>query len=1063
MWQRALTLAERLNPLEPQGPSEQAIDRAYARMDRWQSSFSFQFGQLTRALAAATSSNLNDLMKLFGEQDEFLAKRICSTPHWYTRLHSAYSVPVWTRSSPFASPNENAGSIGFLNLVLPQVDQATRRLADTLTELVDKYPAAPFTPTRMLSIALSNLPRLLLPQLEKVLALEVNIARLQEDLSGNDGQARFMDFCERLREKERALALFDEYPVLGRRVIWLLDTWVQSHLEVCTRLCADWDEIQAVFGGNFQGQKLVGLESGKGDRHRHGRSVVELTFSSGSRLMYKPRSMSIDVHFQNLIRWLNIRDESINLPTFKILDRGHYGWCEFVSYEECASQTEVQRFYKRQGAFLAILYLLDATDVFRENVIACGPNPYPIDLETLFHPRTEQDANDPARDALRNSVLRVGFLPHRTLSSLEGGVDLSALGSVEEQWTPFPVPIWHARGCDEMNLQEARVPIEASKNAPRLYGKKVSPIEHRSQLREGFSRTYRLIAEHKGEFLSEEGPLCAFANDETRVVLRPTMTYATLLSASTHPDYLRDATEVDVLYASLCVTSGQESKSDQLLKAEMSDLENGDIPVFLTRVNSTDLWTSSGTRIPAFFEASAFDRVKGRIDTLSESDFERQIWLIDASIATLEMSGARSHWPHYEITRHAADVGDTAPLEEAKKIGLGLTKSAILGKDGSASWITVNLGSSGRWSLNSAGVGLYDGIPGIVFFLAYLAKILNDEFFNVVARRALVCLNRKLDSDSSNFSIGAFDGLAGIMYLFAHLAYLWRDEEILQRATAISEDIRDRTRSDRSFDVLSGSAGALVCVLALHRAVQNDRLLDTAVALGEHLVEHAVRRGDGLAWKTHIPATAPLTGFSHGASGIGWALLELAEASQMDRFLEAGLAAFRYERDCFADHVQNWPDYRKIRSPKYNGPLFEMGWCHGAPGIALSRLRAVRHIDREELRKDAIVGIQTTLRSGFGGSHCLCHGDLGNLEILLESREVIQDGTQNDSERQLAASIVHCGKSQGWLSGTPLGVESPGLMTGLAGIGYGLLRLCCRDQVPSVLALEGPRITGTAQ
>ena len=45
----------------------------------------------------------------------------------------------------------------------------------------------------------------------------------------------------------------------------------------------------------------------------------------------------------------------------------------------------------------------------------------------------------------------------------------------------------------------------------------------------------------------------------------------------------------------------------------------------------------------------------------------------------------------------------------------------------------------------------------------------------------------------------------------------------------------------------------------------------------------------------------------------------------------------------------------------------------------------------------------------------------------------------------------------GWLCGVPEGVETPGLMTGLAGIGYGLLRLADPGRVPSVLAFEGPR------
>jgi lantibiotic modifying enzyme len=42
----------------------------------------------------------------------------------------------------------------------------------------------------------------------------------------------------------------------------------------------------------------------------------------------------------------------------------------------------------------------------------------------------------------------------------------------------------------------------------------------------------------------------------------------------------------------------------------------------------------------------------------------------------------------------------------------------------------------------------------------------------------------------------------------------------------------------------------------------------------------------------------------------------------------------------------------------------------------------------------------------------------------------------------------------------PLGAETPGLMTGLAGIGYGLLRLAEPERVSSVLLLEATKLKG---
>jgi lantibiotic modifying enzyme len=41
----------------------------------------------------------------------------------------------------------------------------------------------------------------------------------------------------------------------------------------------------------------------------------------------------------------------------------------------------------------------------------------------------------------------------------------------------------------------------------------------------------------------------------------------------------------------------------------------------------------------------------------------------------------------------------------------------------------------------------------------------------------------------------------------------------------------------------------------------------------------------------------------------------------------------------------------------------------------------------------------------------------------------------------------------GWITGLPHGIEAPGLLVGLAGTGYGMLRLAAPERVPSALAL----------
>ena len=131
-------------------------------------------------------------------------------------------------------------------------------------------------------------------------------------------------------------------------------------------------------------------------------------------------------------------------------------------------------------------------------------------------------------------------------------------------------------------------------------------------------------------------------------------------------------------------------------------------------------------------------------------------------------------------------------------------------------------------------------------------------------------------------------------------------------------------------------------------------------------------------------------------------------------------------------------------------------WCHGAPGIGLGRLGSLKYIDDATIREEIEVALKTTITEGFGWNHSLCHGDLGNLETLLMATQVLDDPQHREQLEHLTAMILQSIDTYGWVTGVPLRVETPGLMMGLAGIGYELLRLAEPDKVPSVLLLAPP-------
>ena len=78
------------------------------------------------------------------------------------------------------------------------------------------------------------------------------------------------------------------------------------------------------------------------------------------------------------------------------------------------------------------------------------------------------------------------------------------------------------------------------------------------------------------------------------------------------------------------------------------------------------------------------------------------------------------------------------------------------------------------------------------------------------------------------------------------------------------------------------------------------------------------------------------------------------------------------------------------------------------------------------------------------------------MELLLQAAKRFDALNWDDAVHEKTASILRRIDRHGWRCGVPLHLETPGLMTGLAGIGYGLLRLADPMRTPSVLLMEPP-------
>jgi type 2 lantibiotic biosynthesis protein LanM len=403
-------------------------------MQRWKSQYPFTNNSYFFQRLLINGITEDEFFRVLGEPIETVQNRFPELPDWLTEIALAFARPDFSSIPPlekFEVPELG----GFLDAIAPLINQGCSRLHQKIQKLIQTQDNLPFDPNTVEDLLFSSLADQLRWMLGRTMVLELNVARLQGVLAGNTPQERFQSFLQQLSQREIVLSLLQEYPVLARQLVITINQWVTFGVEFLQHLYTDWEAICNTFSPDSDPGLLQKVDCGFGDTHRGGRSVLIAEFCSGLRVVYKPRSLDIDVHFQELLTWLNQRGNHPPFRTLKILNRVTYGWVEFVAASDCAEPDAIQRFYKRQGAYLALLYALEATDFHLENLIAAGEYPVLVDLESLFHLRTEgmniTRSDLPTINQITYSVLRVGLLPQRLWANAESeGIDMSGLGSV---------------------------------------------------------------------------------------------------------------------------------------------------------------------------------------------------------------------------------------------------------------------------------------------------------------------------------------------------------------------------------------------------------------------------------------------------------------------------------------------------------------------------------------------------------------------------------------------------------------------------------------------------------
>lgn len=1057
--------------------------RAVQTLDRWRS-------LLARAESAPMDDRLAelgiveaDLAKLLGAIEESAA---CEVPRaeWMVVLEEvlAWNGPCGEDGLPQSEVlrrAEGEAAIPFEDALVPWVEVATRRLRRQVPNLEGHLgPDLLRIEQRRLLEDLARFARFAC-----IADLEAHRLGLYE---GNDfvtgllsGTPPRSAYARTVREMVGPMvrAWMARYPALARLLAVRVVAWSRGVAEFLRRL----EEDRAVLGETFGNGSALGslstLNFGLGDSHNGGRSVAICGFDSGHRVVYKPRSCGVDTAFAAIVEAANaMLPDELRLRSPRTIDRGRWGWAEFIEARPGRDLADLRRYQRRMGALLALIHMLQGNDFHLENLLAVGDEPVPIDLETVCVPdlttQKVDEGQDPVQASIVHSVLRTMLLP--SVIGFRGGGGLQNLGALR-------VEVRHGKtrkvrrligvNTDFQRWAETKPEEERGTAAAWVEsGETLEADERISLTQDGYRAAYQAFLPHREFWLGDASPIRRLEASYVRVLNRATNVYARLIQQSCEVENLRTGVDrwlaIDRAFLAVPSDRGDRDRSVQVavVAAESEALFDGDVAYFVTPGGGTKHWTidpestrpveRAGTRLIR----SAVESAYAQIERMDEKDLALQMLLQGNAYrsAILSLEGSM-HSSFAEAVTVDRTERPRRPLRELVVDVLDALVERGLDSAEGINWIDITLDTRLEIAQPSAlSTDLYAGRGGLALLFERAYRALGDRRYLEVAASSL---RRELAAWNTSPSMRAEwvrrkpDGMGDRGGLMAGWWAVGRHEghgayRMAARELAIS--FSDRAiEADDGYDIIGGSAGS---ILLLVRQLQEESIpeVDRVVT---RMADHLVKAGDrahGLGWFC-LPNSLPLCGFAHGRAGIALALMEAGRSFDRPDLIQVAEEAFEAEhRLRGTEPTQGWPDYRGIRrTARATARMGSRFWCSGTEGIALSRAAALRISDTPHLRDDLEFALETVRQPPAGRCH-LCCGVSGRLLARQSLAHLSAEAPLPAAELEEIISTL----LERSLEAGDLGVLGNGLFQGIGGLAWA--GLCALDDDGSDLLLLHP-------
>ncbi|WP_181150957.1 type 2 lanthipeptide synthetase LanM [Paenibacillus sp. PCH8] len=856
------------------------------------------------------------------------------------------------------------------------------------------------------------------------LLTELNINRVSGSLLGETKEERYSYFVEQiLGSQEGFFEIIEVYSELLSLIVLSINQILEEQIYILTKVREDYNDIRSIFfHSDFI---LIGYKFGMGDSHNNGKSV-KLIESSLGKFVYKPKSLSLEKHFNATLDWINSKGSSHNrfLRYPKVIDKQEYGWQEYINNRDLKSSDSARDFYYRQGINIALMYILNASDFHYENLIADESHPVLIDIETFFSSIESYDG-DELTESYQSSVLSTMMLPMDYGKILD--FEISGLSGKDGQVSSLYSNLKLTNiNSDDMQFIKKPFVVSGKRNIPSFEGEKREASQYIDEICEGFTYGYNLIRSFKDEFSKI---IDIFKTDTIRVVLRPTQTYAEFIAMSKYPKYLISNEKRKELF-NLLLESESEKFPLVAIKEEMKSLENEDVPYFSTTIGSKSLKINT-VQMDNYFKASPMSYAKEKINLLNNDDLKLQVKIIKLSLQfELSKTDVDSKYIDSEEALRI-HIDDKAAIIEQIDYWVEniLNKSTKL-PSGRIQWFSHINDHNHKAKLGYMMYGLYDGITGMSILFSLLSKYINSEkyepYYSLLLEDIVTNEEKVLEHENN---ICGFGNTASIIYTYLYLGKLRNEEMLISKAVELAGKFSIKVISmieqeQIEIDFVSGISSLLAILCRVNNASETKELSINIGVITKYIIDEI---------EVQMSAQDYRTGFAHGFSGIAFALdLASAYTSIPHNIM---VALLKMENEKYDPSMHKWCDTRKN-----DNEHSEDYWCQGSVGVYYSRNIMKYNMPQDILMLDQLKDNSEKSLQRFT-NYSLCHGYLGNFLIL----------KYNNALHEKYFYVPKNGND--YIGGLGANAESIGLFLGEAGLVYFLISILIQD-IPKVLYLE---------